>query len=89
MVDDVWNCLLLNKTALINCIFSKIWLDYVQLAKMTAAVAIIADTVFIIVMAKVSRGQFRGSYIKMLLIGLTKVMVVFAALGLYESLRVD
>jgi hypothetical protein len=53
MVDNIRNCFLLDKAALIDRIFGQIWLNDIQPAKMAAAVAIITDAVLLVVMAKV------------------------------------
>jgi hypothetical protein len=51
---------------------------------MPATVAIIAYTILFIVMAEISWGKFRSCGIEIMLIRLTEIVVVFAALSLHE-----
>jgi hypothetical protein len=64
VIDDVRNCLLLNKASLIDCILGEVWLYYMELAKMPPTIARITQTWFLIMMGKIAITQFRGSLSK-------------------------
>lgn len=89
VVDDVGNGFLLDEAALIDRIFSQIWLDDIQSAEVPSTMAIITHTGFLIMMVKVGRCELGGGYVEILLVRLTKFMIMLASLCLHKLLRVD
>ena len=61
MIHNIFYWFLLVIAPSINGLLGECWLDYIEFAKMSAAIAILAAAIFLIVVVKVVIGEFLSS----------------------------
>ena len=83
MIHNVWDMFLLIEAALVDSVFGEVRLNDVQFAKMTSAMAVIADTVGLMMMIKIVSAEPTGSLIEVVGIFLAQRMVMPTTLCLH------